>query len=247
MFRDMTTDTPLSKTPIWRAICTTLTNEIAEGIYATGDKLPTEAALSRRFGVNRHTVRHALSRMATEGLVVPRRGAGVFVTGTPTDYPIGKRVRFHQNITAAGRTPAKNVLDVITRRATAREVEALSLPADALVHCYEGLSLADSMPLALFQSVFPADRFENLPRFLADKSSVTAALQAHGVTDYTREWTRLTAKRATATQAGLLRIEEGAPILRSVGMNADMDGTPVEYGRTWFVGDRVTLTLDTPD
>lgn len=235
------------KTPVWRAISATLSGEIAEGIYATGDKLPTEATLSRRFGVNRHTVRHALSHMASQGLVVPRRGAGVFVTGTPTDYPIGKRVRFHQNITAAGRTPAKKVLDVATRRATGKEAKALALPRHTVVHCYEGLSLADGMPLALFQSVFPADRFADMPEHLNGTSSVTAALSAHGVTDYIRIWTRLTAKRATATQAGLLRVEEGAPILRSVGVNADLDGTPVEYGRTWFVGDRVTLTLDPPD
>lgn len=235
------------KTPVWRAISATLSGEIAEGIYTTGDKLPTEAALSRRFGVNRHTVRHAISHMTSQGLVVPRRGAGVFVTGTPTDYPIGKRVRFHQNITAAGRSPAKEILNMTTRRATGKEAKALALPRHTTVHCYEGVSLADNMPLALFQSIFPADRFDAMPEQLEEKTSVTAAMGAHGVTDYTRVWTRLTAKRATATQAGLLRVEEGAPILRSVGVNADLEGTPVEYGRTWFVGDRVTLTLDMPN
>lgn len=240
----MTNKTPSAKTPLWRAICAALSGEISEGIHATGDKLPTEAALARRFGVNRHTVRHALAEMAAQGLVAPRRGAGVFVTGAPTDYPIGKRVRFHQNITAAGRTPAKEVLDITTRRGSAAETEALGLSNLANVHCYEGLSSADGMPLALFQSVFPADRFANLPDALADAASVTRALHAEGVTDYTRVWTRLTAKRATATQAGLLRIEEGAPILRSVSVNADLDGTAIEYGRTWFVGDRVTLTLN---
>lgn len=235
-----------SKTPIWRAIFNALSAEIAEGIHATGDKLPTEAALSRRFGVNRHTVRHALAEMATQGLVAPRRGAGVYVTGTPTDYPIGKRVRFHQNIKAAGRTPTKQVLDVTTRRGNASETDALGLAQHDLVHCYEGLSLADGTPIALFQSIFPAERFANLPEALTQASSVTQAMRADGVEDYTRIWTRLTAKRATATQAGLLRIEEGAPILRSVSVNADLDGAPVEYGRTWFVGDRVTLTLNDP-
>ena len=34
-----------------------------------------------------------------------RRGAGVFVTARPTDYPLGRRVRFHQNVLAAGQTP----------------------------------------------------------------------------------------------------------------------------------------------
>ena len=32
-------------------------------------------------------------------------------------------------------------------------------------------------------------------------------------------------------------------ILRSVAVNVDGAGVPVEYGTTWFAGDRVTLTL----
>ena len=72
---------------------------------------------------------------------------------------------------------------------------------------------------------------------------VTAALRLGGVADYTRAQTRLTAKRATATQALHLRISEGAPILRSVAINVDAEGVPIEYGHTWFAGDRVTLTV----
>ncbi|MEO1780222.1 MAG: UTRA domain-containing protein, partial [Pseudomonadota bacterium] len=72
----------------------------------------------------------------------------------------------------------------------------------------------------------------------------THALAAAGVTGYTRASTRLTARAASATQALHLRIAEGAPILRSVGINVDGGARPVEYGRTWFAGDRVTLTFD---
>ncbi len=235
---------PRSSTPIWKSIQTQLRGEISDGIHQTGEKLPTEAELAKRFGVNRHTVRHAMKSLAEDGLVVSRRGAGVFVIGQPTDYPIGRRVRFHQNIRAAGRSPAKEVLDLSTRRATQDEAAALELPDQAMVHAYEGLSMADNMPIAMFQSIFPADRFPNLLEHLRDGGSVTKALAAEGLSDYTRVSTRLTAKQATPTQAGLLKIAPSAPILRSVGINTDVDGTPIEYGRTWFVGDRVTLTLN---
>ena len=55
-------------TPLWRAIATTLGAEIAAGQYQPGDKLPTEAALAARFGVNRHTLRHALTDLAAQGM-----------------------------------------------------------------------------------------------------------------------------------------------------------------------------------
>ncbi|WP_106745247.1 phosphonate metabolism transcriptional regulator PhnF [Yoonia maritima] len=233
----------MARTAIWTSISTSLTNDIAEGRYGPGDKLPTEAVLAARFGVNRHTVRRALAAMANDGLVHARRGAGVFVAQTPTDYPIGRRVRFHQNLTAAGRAPAKQILSLETRAADEREAEALNIKMGTLVHVYDGLSLADEQPIALFRSVFPAERFPNILRDVDETKSVTAAFLRHGITDYTRASTRMTAKLANPTQALHLRITEGAPILRSVGINVDLDGTPIEFGHTWFAGDRVTLTV----
>ena len=78
---------------------------------------------------------------------------------------------------------------------------------------------------------------------LRDESSVTAALRAVGIADYTRARTRLTAVAADATQALHLRVAEGAPLLRSQGVNVS-GGIPVEYGTTWFAGERTALVLE---
>ena len=182
------------KTSIWQAIADAIRSDLAEGRYAPGDKLPTEAALAERFGVNRHTVRHGISALVEEGLIRTRRGAGAFVPATPTDYPLG--------------------------------------------------TLADGQPVAVFESVFPAEDLPGLKAALIESGSVTAALNAAGVADFTRRSTRLTAVRATATQALHLQLNEGDPLLRSAAVNVDEGGTPVEYGRTWFAGDRITLTLE---
>lgn len=232
------------RTPIWKAIAASLRSDIADALYGPGDQLPTEAVLAARFGVNRHTVRHALTALAEEGLVHARRGAGVFVTTTPTDYPIGRRVRFHQSLRAAGQTPAKKVLLLETRTAHPSEAEALDLNNGAQVHVYEGLSLSEGRPIAIFRSCFPAARFPDLLAHLGRDPSVTAALAECGVPDYTRASTRMNAKLATATQALHLQIAEHAPVLRTIGVNVDPSGAPIEVGRTWFAGDKVTLTLN---
>lgn len=233
----------MARTPVWKSIADTLSGEIAMGLYSPGDKLPTEAQFAARFGVNRHTVRHALSSLVDVGTIHTRRGAGAFVAQVPTDYPIGKRVRFHQNLRAAGRTPAKRVLSVVTRLASLKERDALELEDGAQVHVYDAISLADDQPIALFRSTFPAAPFPDLPAALEVSGSVTDALRAANVADYIRAWTRLTAKAATTTQALHLRVADGSPILRSVSLNVDLSGRPIELGRTWFAGDRVTLTL----
>lgn len=233
----------MPRAALWKTIVGSLSAEIAGGHYRPGDKLPTESQLAARFGVNRHTLRHALAELAQAGTVHARRGAGVFVASVPTDYPLGRRVRFQQNVLASGRTPSREILLLETRACDAREAAALGLVPGAAVHVVEGLSLADAVPLAMFRSVFPAARFPGLLAALARLNSITAALAEAGVADYIRASTRLTAKVADALLALHLRLGTGAPVLRAVAVNVDAAGQPVEYGTTWFAGDRVTLTV----
>ncbi|MCB2109664.1 MAG: phosphonate metabolism transcriptional regulator PhnF [Defluviimonas sp.] len=229
------------RNPVWQAIAAMLRAEIAEGLYPPGNRLPTEAALSARFGVNRHTVRRALAELSGAGLVVARRGSGVYVAAAPpADYAIGRRVRFHQNVAATGRAPSREIIRIETRAASAAERAALGV---SRVHVFEGISYGDALPLCQFRSVFPAERFPGLPEALARLRSVTAALAEQGLADYTRASTRVTAKIARGPRAGLLKIAEGAPILRTEAVNRDPEGNPVEFGISWFAGDRVALTV----
>lgn len=233
----------MTRSPIWSAIAATLTSEIRGGHYRQGDKLPTEAALAARFGVNRHTVRHALAGLAEAGLVHARRGSGVFVTARPTEYRLGQRVRFHQNLLAVGQTPSRRITRAETRAADAEEAELLGLPAGSEVHVVEGVSLADGHPLAAFRSIFPAARFPGLQDRVVAEGSITKALAALGLDDYTRRETRLTAQLADPVLALSLMVRPGAAVLQSVAVNVDASGVPVEYGTTWFAGERVTLTV----
>lgn len=236
----------MTKPPVWKAIADTMAAEIAGGHYRPGDRLPSEAELSARFGVNRHTVRRAIAALVQAGTLRTRRGAGMFVTSVPTDYPLGRRVRFHQNVAASGRAASRRLTLLDTRGADTKEAEALSLTPGAMVHVVEGVSLVDGQPLAVFRSVFDAARFPGLLAQMQAHASVTRALAECGLSDYTRSETRLTAKLASPTMALMLELSQGASVLRSVAVNVDTEGRPVEYGTTWFAGDRVTLTVN-PD
>ena len=124
---------------LWQNIHDTLAGEIGGGRYAPGAKLPTEAELARRFGVNRHTVRRALAALTEAGRIHVRRGAGAFVTSVRLDYAIGPRTRFSQNLSAAGRTPGRRLLRIETLAADATERRRLRLPAGARVHVTESI------------------------------------------------------------------------------------------------------------
>ena len=58
-----------------------LIDEMETGALRPGDKLPTEAVLSKKFGVSRAVIREALSRLKYEGLIASQQGSGAVVKG----------------------------------------------------------------------------------------------------------------------------------------------------------------------
>ena len=61
-------------------VAVSIIGAIEGGQLAPGDRLPTEADLSKRFGVARTVVREAISLLRYDGIVDSRRGVGAFVT-----------------------------------------------------------------------------------------------------------------------------------------------------------------------
>lgn len=53
---------------------------IQKGDYAQGDRLPSIMEMSRRFGVGHPTIREALKKLETMGIVEIRHGSGVYVS-----------------------------------------------------------------------------------------------------------------------------------------------------------------------
>ena len=53
---------------------------IQNGTYVLGAKLPSENILAEQYSVSRPIIRSALSRLRDEGLVIPKRGSGSFVS-----------------------------------------------------------------------------------------------------------------------------------------------------------------------
>lgn len=67
--------------PLHRVVFDEIADAIARGDYAPGDRLPTEAGLSKQFAASRTTVARALRDLGHSGMVVRRQGSGTFVAG----------------------------------------------------------------------------------------------------------------------------------------------------------------------
>ncbi len=98
-----------------------LRQQIESGALKPGDKLPTEQALIKEFGVSRTVIREAIAGLRADGLVEPRQGVGVFVLEPPAanrELPL---------LTL----PTRKISDIIEslELRTAVEVEAAGLAA----------------------------------------------------------------------------------------------------------------------
>ncbi len=56
-----------------------IVEEIANGSYASGERLPTEHIFKEKYGVSRNTIRSVLNRLAALGLIETKRGHGSYV------------------------------------------------------------------------------------------------------------------------------------------------------------------------
>jgi DNA-binding GntR family transcriptional regulator len=65
--------------PLYQRIVQELQSEIVLGRYPVGTLLPSEAELTQRFSVSRHTIRSAVRALADAGLVKSHQGLGTLV------------------------------------------------------------------------------------------------------------------------------------------------------------------------
>lgn len=100
-------------------VTTTLYDQIRQGDFAPGERMPSENELTERFQVSRTVIREAISRLKSEGLVGSRRGSGTVVLAPNNATPFRLDIDVQDSIQA--------VLRVIElRRGVEGEMAALA-------------------------------------------------------------------------------------------------------------------------
>ncbi|MDP3621111.1 MAG: GntR family transcriptional regulator [Polynucleobacter sp.] len=67
------------KLPLYQTLANTIAERIREGQWAVGSTLPSETQLCKLFKASRHTLRHALSNVERDGLILRHQGAATQV------------------------------------------------------------------------------------------------------------------------------------------------------------------------
>lgn len=229
---------------LWREIEDALSQAISEGVYPAGSRLPVEAELAVRFGVNRHTVRRALAALQERGVITIEQGRGMFVHAPKLAYPIGQRTRYTENIARLNLALRGRLLRRWQEPASAAVARDLRIAEGSPCVCLDDLREIDGEPVSLTTRHFPAHRFSGLAEAFDEVRSVTEALRRFGVHDYSRRLTRVHARRASLDEAAALGIPNGSPTLVVEAVNVDEAGIPIEYGCSRSAGGRFELIFE---
>jgi integrase len=84
---------PRDRRPAWQQVTETLTEAIRSGTLAPGDEVPSITELSALQGIGTGVIRRALETLATDGLILARRGQASIVAGRTTPTMPGTRRR----------------------------------------------------------------------------------------------------------------------------------------------------------
>lgn len=72
--------TPMKVDTLYEFVMKSLKNQIRDGVYEPGDKLPSEMELCEQFSVSRITIRRAIAELEKEEYLKVLRGKGTFIT-----------------------------------------------------------------------------------------------------------------------------------------------------------------------
>jgi GntR family transcriptional regulator len=255
---------PLSDRPVYKQIADVLRQQIEDGAFAPGDRLPSETVLMQQFGAARATVRNALEVLTSEGRTRPVRGKGVFVrdrNATPIRIVRQTHDRLERRHREAGRAPldvdalasglplVQNVYELAEMPAPDDIANRLQTASGNMVFVRRRrVEFEAGAPLQLADSYIPLDLATGQIREVDSGPGGTYARiedQGHRLTRFTEE---LTFRMPTDDEARKLRLDQGTPVISLVRVAYTGD-RPVECFVSVMAGDKhcITYRIDADD
>jgi GntR family transcriptional regulator, histidine utilization repressor len=186
--------------------------DIAAGLLAAGDRIPSENEICQRHGVSRMTANRAVRELAAEGLVRRTAGSGSYVAERRLELSLLRVPDIAEEIIADTGVYAATVIEQRALPAPPEVATALEMTKQATVYHSLIVHRSAGKPLQI------EDRYVNprfAPEYLAQdftRQTPNAYLTAVARIDEAEQTVEAVA--ADATAARLLDIQRGASCLR---------------------------------
>lgn len=148
---------------VYQDVARTLEKEIRETLRS-GDYLPSEAELARRFEINRHTLRRAVDQLVDAGMLLRQHGKGTLVVEHALEYQIAARARFSESLEALGHSSRSEVIGRRVLVADDRLARKSWIPAGTALLQVDTLRSIDGRPACLISHYLRREAFPGIER-----------------------------------------------------------------------------------
>jgi len=233
----------LGASPLYHQVAQALQKQIRQGIYQSGGRLPSEAALCQQFAVSRITVRAALGQLANVGLVRRVRGKGTFVAPAPVEHELIRLTDFVEDMTAAGLHATSRVTLMRDEPASEAVAAHLGLAPGMGVVRLDRLRLADDQPIAFDTTYLPARYGKLLEADQLTRETIYHLLESRYGIAVTSGTFLIESVEAARDLARQLHVKPGAALLVVHRTSSTADGDTVYYQTRSYRADRVRFRL----
>ena len=233
-----------SPIPYYQQLADLLRGEIdARQPSAEVYSLPSENELAECNGITRVTVRHALDVLEGEGLIFREKGRGAFAAARRVEQELTQLVSTTEAMRLRGWSLVTRVINLTTLPAALHVAQALELHPGDSVYELQRLRIVEDVPLSLQVVYLPAHLCPHL-----EENDLTRSLYRLLDTRYgLRLWTgheTLRARGATQSEARLLQVRKGTPVLSAERNTYASTGVAVEYLESVWRGDRYDFKVN---
>ena len=232
-------------TPLYLAITEQLTAAIASGRLAAGTRLPPERQFAESLGVSRMTVRQALGELERAGLLrrVVGRSGGTFVREAVVPREAIQAIGLSAALRREANAEQTELISSEIEPAGKRVSAVLGLGRDEGVVVVVRLRLANGKPLAVERSSVAVRLFPGIEKMDLSGSLYSLMDVEFGLRPV-RTVERLETAEARPSDARMMGVRRGAPMILVERIGYSADGTAVEFARDRFRGDRTSLAVE---
>ena len=209
-----------------------------------GAKLGSERDLAERYSTSRTTLRHMLAALEEAGLVhrAIGRSGGIFISHAQVQRSLSDVVGVPAFLANQGYVAGTRVLSTKITAPDRITQKALELGTEDFVVEIQRVRLADGSPISLELAQFPAETFPGLLEKQLG-GSLYEILEDHYGLVTSRADERIEAVNATPDEASVLSVKPQSALLLITRIAYDQHGTPCEFSRDLFRGDRTRLAV----
>ncbi len=234
-----------SRIPYYIQLMDILKEKIQLGNWTSGDQIPGEQDLCEHYGISRTVVRQALRELELEGVINRRKGKGTFVSLPKISEGLAQKLTgFYQDMVERGLKPVTKVLHQNVIPANEKVSGFLNIPLGENVIDILRLRFINEEPIQLVTTYIPFEICPALASVDLTNRSLYEFLETECGVFIAKGRRYIEAVLANESEAMLLGIERGAPLVMLDSISFSEDGKPIEYYHALHRGDRSRFEVE---